>query len=305
MIGYHKPLTQAIFSNYQMVETIGTLLDPEIWGKTTWDAVQWEAYCRVVLITFQDYVDKQFWNHSFVLYRAKGYIEHAASDAYKLNGNPNIAWDDDVLARMRVIVKFIVDAVEVLDKKKAPDQIQLRIRKRANESSRDTFYDYLAQMIFQVIFAASAVTSPNEQCWWVQHNTVWGELFNFNKLSGPAGKIVKFKARRLLFKEVADMQKFPNFKGARILAFCLNVMGLAAQKGDYDKDSRALQKAVLAWTKKNYIWLHGYNPRVAAACLVDGITYDAENLRLVKTYPVDGLRREASHVYLDLTPAPD
>lgn len=300
LIGYHKPLSQAIFSNYLMVEAIGTVLDPETWVQKKWDAGQWEAYCRVVLVTFADYVDKQFWNHSFVLYRAKGYIERSASDIYKLNGAANIPWDDDALARLRIAVKFVKDAVGILDKKTAPKHLKLRRRKNSNEHVRGNFYDHLAAMIFELIFAASAVTSPKDQCWWVQHNAVWVELFNFNGLEGLAGKIVKFKARRLLYNEIAGMRRFPNFKGARILGFCLNVMGLTSKKRNYDRDSRALQRAVLAWTTKNYVWLHEYNPRVAAACLVDGITYDSENKRLVKTYPVDGLRREATHIYLEL-----
>jgi hypothetical protein len=29
LIGYHKPLSHAMFSNYDMVETIGSLLDPD------------------------------------------------------------------------------------------------------------------------------------------------------------------------------------------------------------------------------------------------------------------------------------
>jgi hypothetical protein len=73
---------------------------------------------------------------------------------------------------------------------------------------------------------------------------------------------------------------------------------------DFDKDSQALQKAVLTWTRKNYVWLHGYNPRVAEECLVDGTTYDAQNRRLVRTSPVEGLRREPGYVYLELDPAP-
>lgn len=72
LIGYHKPLSQAMFSNYDMVETIGTLLDPDIYGKKDWDAEQWEAYCRVVLMTFRSYVEEGHSGHSFVLYRAKG-----------------------------------------------------------------------------------------------------------------------------------------------------------------------------------------------------------------------------------------
>ena len=304
LIGYHKPLSQAMFATYQMVETIGTLLDPDVWGNSKWDAAQWEAYCRVVLMTFRDYVEKGYGGHSFVLYRAKVYIEHAATDVCKLDGVASAPWDDDALARLRVVVKFIEDAVEVLDKKGVPTHLQLRIGERNGGPGRDTFYDHLAGMIFEAICAASPVTSPRDQCWWVQNNTVWSELFNFNKLGSAAGKIVKFKARRLLYKEIAYMKRFPNFKGAKILGFCLNVMGFTIRDGNYDKDSRALQKAVLAWTRKNYAWLHNYNPQIAEACLVDGMTYDAEKLRLVRTYPVEGLRREANHVYLDLDPAP-
>jgi hypothetical protein len=132
---------------------------------------------------------------------------------------------------------------------------------------------------------------------------VWGELFNFGKDQGAAAKIVQFKVRRLIYDGVAEMKGFPNFKGARILGFCLNAMGLRAAKENYFHDSRPLQKAILSWTKKNYAWLHSYNPRVAEACLSDGITYDVKKSRLVKTYPVEGLRREPEYVYLDLDPS--
>jgi len=301
LIGYHKPLSQAMFSNYKMVEAIGTLLDPDIWGKRKWDAAQWKAYCRVVLMTLRDYVEKDFWNHSFVLYRAKGYIEHAAFDLYKINGIANSGWDDDVQTRLRVVVEFIKDAIEILEKRGVPEGLQLRVRE---ERGRESFYDHLASIIFEVIFSASAVRSPASQCWWIQHNSVWGELFNFRSLNGAVGKVVKFKVRRLIYNEIADMARSPNFKGARIIGFCLNVMGITVTDQDYFYDSRALQKAVLSWTKKNYAWLYSYNPQVAEACLVDGITYDEDNRRLVKTYPAEGLRREPKYVYFDVDPPP-
>jgi hypothetical protein len=303
LIGYHKPLSQAMFSNYEMAETIGSLLDPDIYGEREWDAAQWEAYCRIVLITFRSFVEEGYGSHSFVLYRAMGNIEHAVSDLYKLNGVANSAWDNDVQARLRVIVVFIKDAVEILEKKGVPDYLQLRIRNE-NSPALETFYDHIANLIFEVVFAVSAVTSPNNLCWWIQHNSVWSKLFNFDRLKGKAGAVIKFKVRRLLYSEITDMKRFPNFKGAKILGFCLNVMGLTIGAGDYGKDSRALQKAVLAWTKKNYVWLHRYNPRVAEACLVDGITYDAESRRLVRTYPAEGLQREPRYVHLELDLAP-
>jgi hypothetical protein len=303
LMGYHKPLSQAMFANFQMVETIGTLLDPDIIGQSKWDAAQWEAYCRAVLMVFGDYVDKQFWNHSFTLCRAKSYIEQAPSDLYKINGVTSITWDSDVFSRLRVVIKFIQDAVDILDKKGVPNNLPLRIREKNGVRGRRSFYDHLADMIFETIFAASAVKSPTDQCWWIQHNSVWGELFNFNHLDGPAGRVVKFKVRRLLYDEVVRMNNFPNFKGAKILSFCLNVMGLKLRDHRYDKDSRGLHRALLAWTKKHYIWLHGYNHEVAEACLVDGMTYDAENHRIVKKYPAEGLRRQAQCVYLELDAA--
>lgn len=304
LIGYHKPLSQAMFSNYDMVETIGTLLDPEFGSQREWDAEQWDAYCRAVLMVIRNYVEEEYRGHSYVLYRAKGYLEHAVSDMYKLDGLANSSWDDDIQARLRVVVKFIEDAVKILDSKGVPDDLPLRIRDK-HGPVLETIYDHIASLIFEVISAASAVTKPKGHCWWIQHNSVWRKLFNFQSLKGGAGKVVKFKVRRLLYDEVAGMNEFANFKGAKIIGFCLNVMGLTIRLGDDDKDSRALHKAVLRWTRKNFVWLHEHTPRVAGACLVDGMSYDAENRRLVKTYPAEGLRRKPHYVYFALNPAPE
>jgi hypothetical protein len=298
LIGYHKPLSQAMFSNYEMVEKIGTLLDPDIDEKYKWDATQWKAYCRVVLITFEDYVKKGYTSqHSYVLYGAKSNIEHAVYDLYKIDKMPSGAWDTDVFKRLGVVVDFIKKAIEVLNSKGMPQHVQLRIR---DKRQFGTFYDHLSDMIFEVIFSASQVESPTDLCWAVQHNSAWSEFFNFDKGKEAAMKVLQFKVRRLIYNEVADMGRFPNFKGASILSFCLNVMGLSFKKEKYYRDSNALHKAILSWTKKNFVWLHSYNPRVAEACLIGGITYEQERLRLVKTIPAVGLRREPKYIYFDL-----
>lgn len=298
LFGYQKPLSQAMFSNYVMADVIDTLLDPDFSFTRKWDAEQWRAYCRIVLLTFQDYIEHGHGMHSFILYRATGYIEHAVDDLYKINGSANTAWDDDLHERLRVIVNFIQSAIEILDKKGVPKSLKLRVRDKHVVGS--TFYDHLAAMIFEIIFCASAVRSPVDLCWWVQHNSVWGELFNFTKGRTPASKVVQFKLRRLIYDEVVRMKSFPNFKGAKILGFCLNVMGLTISNEEYFRDSKALQKVILSWTKKNYAWLYSYNPRIAESCLVDSITYDQEHFRLVKTYPADGLRREPHYVYFNV-----
>ncbi len=302
LIGYHKPLSQAMFSNYDMVETIGTILDPYLYSYREWDAEQWVAYCRVVLITLRSYVKEGCCEHSYVLYGAMDNIKNAVSDLYTLNELTN-TWDSDLSRRLNVVVDYIQDAVKILDEKDVPSHVCRRVKEKSVHQQK-THYDHIASIIFEVIFHASAVNSPPGTCWSIQRNMVWGKLFNFDHLNGPAGRMVKFKLRRLLYDEIADMNKFPNFKGAKILGFCLNVMGLTIRKDDYDKDSRALQKAVLAWTKKNFVWLHDYNSRVADACLVAGMSYDADNQCLVQTSPADGLRRVPSYVYFGLNPAP-
>jgi hypothetical protein len=114
LIGYHKPLSQAMFGNYRMVETIKTLLDLDIVGHRMWDSTQWKAYSRVVLLTLRDYVETcSISEHSYVLYRAMSNIEHAVSDLYKYSGRGDSALDDDVRDRLMVVVKFIQDAVEI------------------------------------------------------------------------------------------------------------------------------------------------------------------------------------------------
>lgn len=302
LIGYIKPLSQAMFSNYQMVEAVGTMLDPDILRQSEWDADTWSAYCRIVLMTFRDYIDKGLGSHSFVLSRAIGYIQRAAFDLYKIDGLPS-TWNNDSVRRLSVVIDFIKEAVEVLNTKGVPEYIQLRVRGKDGRL-RFSIYEQIAKMIFEVILCAAAVRSPKWECWDIQHNAVWSELFNFHSLDNPAGRVVKFKLRRLLYDEIADMKRFPNFKGAKILGFCLNVMGLQLGKANNDKDSRALHKAILAWTKKNFAWLYEYNPRIAEHCLADGVTFDSEKLRIVKTYPAEGLRRKPAYVYLDVDPAP-
>jgi len=101
------------------------------------------------------------------------------------------------------------------------------------------------------------------------------------------------------------MSNMPNFRGARILGFCLNVMGLELMEDKFHRDTRPLHKAILAWTKNQYVWLHTDRPQVAEACLVDGITFDDEALQLVKTYSANGLEREPSYIRLELEPIKD
>lgn len=303
LIGSYKPICQAIFSNYEMVESIETVLDADFTNRSKWDSEKWEAYCRVVLLTFRDYIEKDNSGDSYVLYRALDNIKDASSDLYKLNGITSSHWGDDVWACLRVVVKFIQDAVTILEKKGVPADLRERNGRRVPQNSKN-IYDHVANLIYEVILQASFVKSPRDLCWSIQHNMLWGDLFNFGHLNGEAGNFVKYKVCRLMYNDVAEMNRCPNYQGARILSFCLNVMGLKRGEGDYYNDSRALQKAILIWTRKNFARLHNYDPRVAEACLVDGVTYDVANHRIVRTYPVGLGQHVETSIYFNIDPAP-
>jgi hypothetical protein len=253
-------------------------------------------------MTFGDFIKRGNGTHSSVLYGALGDIKEASSDLCKLNGTASRSSDNDLLDRLRVVIEFIQEAVQIIENN-GVSAVDLMIRNRGkNPRPSNGIYDQIANLVYKVIDQASAVSSPKDTCWWIQYNALWSELFNFGRLEGQAGNIVKAKVCRLLYKDVLEMNRYPNFQGARILGFCLNVMGLQRAKGDIYNDSRALHTAILFWTRKNFDRLHDYDPRVAAACLVDGMTYDPVKHRIVKEYLRLPGQSVAPCVYLNLDP---
>lgn len=296
LIGHIKPLSQAMFSNYQMVEAVGTMLDPEVLRRSDFDADKLNAYCQVVLLTLEDYVDRAFDKHSFALLTAQENIRNSVFDLYKLDGL-NITWETDAVSRLRVVMEFVRDAVGLINEKGVCGNIILRTRE-----GRESFFDSLALVIFEVISNASAIRSPQEACWTIQFGLIWSKLTMSHGFDNSAGRIVMFKLRRLIYNEISGMRRWPGKSGARILGFCLNVMGLRLGNDKSDGCYRALHKVVLFWMKRNYAWLHGYDKQIAEYCLVDGLAFDPDNLRIVKTYPAGILRREAEYIYLDVSP---
>lgn len=297
LLGYHKPLSQAMFADYKMVEGVGTLLTPDILGQWKWDAYKWKAYCRIVLMVFSDKIDSGVWGPSFSLSQALRHIGEATYGLYKINGMEKYVRDEEEQEKLRVIVDFIGDAILLLNKKEMPVFLPLRIT-----SSRrgETIYDEMARVVFSVIFSAARVQSPAGLCWTIQHNYVWGELTGF-KLEGEAGKIIEHKLRRLIYDEIVNIGKFQNYKSAVIIGYCLNVVGFIP-RGVGNGHENILRKIVSGWAKKNYALLCLQNPSVAEACLVDSITYDAERYRLIKTYSTNALRQKPRLVYLQLNP---
>lgn len=300
LLGHHKPLSQAIFGDYAMLAGIGTALDADVGDSFRWNSDTWGAFLRAARVALKAYVEADLPSNVTVLFRLHSNLKFAALDIYQLDGSKTMEWRTDPYATLRALVEFLKDSIEILSKKPVPKHIELRRHEKYGPGR--SVYDMVAESIFDVIFCVASVRSPINTCWTIQHNTVWSPIFELFAEKTAAGVFVRHKVRRLIYNEIKDMERFPNFKGAKFLAFCLNVMGLKFDRSSINKEYRPLHRALIAWTRRNYESLREANLEVAEACLVDGMSYDAEKRRLVRTYPAGGLRKEASYVYLDLLP---
>ncbi|MDC5074220.1 hypothetical protein OW684_01390 [Acinetobacter baumannii] len=299
LIGEKKPITQAIFSNFDMVETIGTMFDTPF---LKWDADQWAAYSRVVLITTEKLLEKKYINHKYVVNRAISNLENSVSDLYVLNGVSNL-WENDTYQRLRVVIKFIKDFLILLEKKRSNENIKLRSLDKNEIYNNGNIYDILVNMLFEIICKASFIKTSSSEYWTIHHNTIWREFFGFHRFDSYIGRVFKFKLRRVIYNEILKMNEFPNFQGAAILGFCLNIFGLEINKKTTShRDVEALHKVLLTWTKKNFAAMYNYNPKIAEQCLIDGLSYEPDNLRIVKTYPIEGLRQKRIYFYLEVDP---
>jgi len=145
---------------------------------------------------------------------------------------------------------------------------------------------------------ASSVKSDRDVSWNIQHNTVWGEIFDI--YNGKAWDIIRFKLRRMLYDEILRLEKTPNFKSSKILGLCLNVMGLKiGNKKEHGKEVYALRKVIINWTKSNYLRLRKEYPEIADSVITGFLSYDEKNNRIVKTYN-SMYGKEGERVYLDL-----
>lgn len=300
-VGYHKPLTKALYGNYAMVDALGQVFDVDFREKNHWDADQWETFCRLLLVSFKNYIDNGAANqHSFVMFRAVYDMQSSIRGLHKINGSGSEWWSENSVQQLRVAVDFAIEATKILDERRGA--VYTKLRRREEDHHRDV-YDLIAELMFEIVFEASSVKEPKDLCWAVQHNAVWSKFFESFSPDGLGARIIKHKLRRLIYDEIVRMGEWPNFKGARVLAIALNVMGLKDNGTNLEKPTRPLRKAVLAWTKRHYARIAAESPRVAAACLVDGMTYEAEGPRLIKT-GMQILDREPWRQVLELDPVP-
>ncbi|WP_175663039.1 hypothetical protein [Burkholderia ambifaria] len=298
-IGYQKPITRSVYGDYTTAAYLEELFDIPYDEQRRWDAEQWEAFCRLLMTTITDCAQNTITvDYPPIIARAVESIGRSVITLYKLNGSSLDCWDHEEVKKLNVAVDFSIEFVNTLNKH--PKQLQVTLRRHSDDHQRD-ICDMIAELMFELIFSASAIKAPRDLCWSIQHNDVWSRLFDNLHMNGPAAEIVRFKLKRLLLNEIKEMNDFPNYKNSKYLGLMLNVMGLQYNKHAHTKSTRALHRAVIRWTVKNFARLATLQPTVAENALVDGLTYDNQLQHLVYTRR-SILDRKVEPVVLKLAP---
>ncbi|GLS91978.1 hypothetical protein GCM10007916_30480 [Psychromonas marina] len=302
LIGYIKPLSMAMFGDIKKLDCLNqqfaSPLDADLLLFTLKNK-QFQVYCNSTLTAIESYLNaNEWWRHSYAINNAFHKIKDNSIYLHEINHNPTNYYNLECYQNFRVAVKFVVSVIELLEKHPSvADFTPHKLRKsKAERYQSIDLYDLVAELMFELTFAAATINVDKDTCWSIHHNSCWGEFVN-HRHSKVNYYILK-KYYRLMYDEVKRMEKLPNFKSAKILGFCLNIFGVKTpSKADYGKEYYSLRKVIIHWTIHNYESIRKEYARVAEACLVGGITY--EDKKLTKTYGL-GIRDEATKEVLEL-----
>lgn len=287
MLGDLKPYSKALFGDYKLIEALNCHFNFDWDFLNSWNKKQWEVYCRLYLITLEAYLLNPPYRYSYQLHIGLNNITSAFRRISELNESITL-YPNEQLDKLRVIISFIHDYVELLEKYGPP----------INKKENSPIYDDLTQMILEIISQAAKVASPKYVSWFLQHNSIWSELFGLHHLKGKAGKIILYKLCRVLYKEISEMNDYPNYVGMPILGFCLNVLRFETIRPE-EREITALRKVIIRWTINNFVKHYENYPDVTKTSLVCGLSYDETNSRLVYAY-ASTLGKEPECNYLPL-----
>jgi len=295
LIGGHRLISRAMFSDRMIVDRNALLFDVPY----DININQLKVYCRIVLIAFDGSVRDRSDFHSFAIGGALRHMSAAISGISRLDNVSDQLVEKDEIGKLRCVIEFVNDALEIMDLK-AKNYLQSIVREK---EGTHRYIDDLVGVVYDAIHCSAYLKSNDFKTWNIQNNTIWMEIF-YSKTDSVslARKALCFRLRRKLYNEILQLSKFINYEGARILGYCLNVMGFSVNSDIKSrKECIPLHKAVLAWTRKNYSALYARNQSVAEACLIQSITYDPVTFRLIKTFPPI-LGREPRREYFDVDP---
>ncbi len=170
-----------------------------------------------------------------------------------------------------------------------------------NNSINENVYEYIADLIFQLILTSAKVRSPRSISRKIQHELVWDSVFNSPSLNYEAGIKIKDIVQQKIYLKVARIQFNPDLDSVELLGFCLNVMGFRVATDEHFGISwRKLHKQIIIWSQCYLATILNRYPLIVSHGFVDGMTFDSDNSRLVITYESSSSNRNYYFEYLKL-----
>lgn len=282
LIGHLKPVTQALFGHFELMERLARQgqcpFDIPYNEKNQWDGTHWEAYCRLALLLFTDYLKVTGGRADSEAMRTV-FRNISLENSFATYDGDNV-YESSSYRRLTAAVGFITKAIQLIDKHGGPPDSP-----RPSESyRRDSVYDDLAHLMFDACAHVARIERKDFTGWHIQYSAVWSRFFGFEDTT--TWGIVRKRLCHLLAAEVCAVPSLPNFVNVPLLGYCANVMGLrpTTKATGLSKDWRGLHRLVLWLIRKHYSSLLATRGRLAESMLVGKLSFDPVSFRVVKTY---------------------
>ena len=238
LLGWHKPVTKALFGSYEFVEkcarSSASPLEIEYRVLQEFDEIQMKGFARAARAFVESYLKETGGrHHSQAWVDLLRSLENSVSRTYEIDGMEQYR-NTKAYEHLSVVVDFIADAIRM-----ASEHGQIPKTLRTRDLRLRNIFDDMAALIVEVIFGASMVSSPFWTSWIVQHSTVWSGIFGH--ADGVAHRVIAFKVRRLLYDEIriiGSVRDFQRCEVSGVLLECPRARGNRSPPG--------LQKGVLS-----------------------------------------------------------
>lgn len=299
IIGYDKPLSQALFSNYEMAKEIETTLTLRPLENHKWDNDQWKAYLRIVSITLEGFRPEIHGSSSKVISRALWRITRSTNNIHTLNSEQTYSDENEQFERVKLVTKFIKDCINDLSKKNTPANTSPHID--TEDGTRNTdIYEQISRLMLGLILDVSRITNPK----WIEKlegEIISQKIFFYAPNRNKVEKIIHGKFIRLFYINVEASKSTSLNQPVMMTRFLLDLTALIELARDEDMMKSNSHRLAVRWIKNNYSLIHKNNREIAELCLGENMIYDKENCRIVKTY-YHPLTARQQKVFLKVNP---
>lgn len=281
LLGYLKPVSQAIYGNFALVEGLhGSPLDVPV-EAFKWDSEQWTAFGRAFTLTIASYAKTGRQSHSTALASAFHNIKYAYSGLRSKTEQESIT-DSGAFRNLKSVLHFVDAGVAELDRASYEPPWPIRHRR---ESPGFDLCEQFASLLYDICLRVSPIKSANWDVWHLQYGVVWSACFGFHRRDSRVWRIIQHKLRRMLYDEILTLSAVPHYQNAPLLGYCLCMVNLrpVTRKGTHRAEA-PLAAAIHRWTVCNYGKLRISHPHIAAEVLGGRISFDPEAHAIVKTF---------------------